>query len=112
LGYIELDGRVWALPFLTALAPSERFAREQGCRHKKPTDWARQLLLLLARWLPERRLIAVADSSYAVIELLGSGAAAGNRNALKHGSYSHEAIEFRHATRELLREAGELIEIT
>ena len=42
----------------------------------------------------------------------GSGAPAGNRNALKHGRYSHEAIEFRRAMRELVREAGELIEIT
>ena len=72
LAPIPWAGRVWALPFLTALAPSERFAREQGRRHKKLTDWARQLLLLLARWLPERRLIAVADSSYAAIELLAA----------------------------------------
>ncbi len=42
----------------------------------------------------------------------GSGAPAGNRNALKHGRYSHEAIEFRRCMRELVREAGELIEIT
>ena len=72
LAPIPWAGRVWALPFLTALAPSERFAREQGRRHKKLTDWARQLLLLVARWLPERRLIAVADSSYAAIELLAA----------------------------------------
>ncbi|HET6468092.1 MAG TPA: transposase [Geminicoccaceae bacterium] len=72
LAPVPWAGRVWALPFLTALAPSERFAREQGCRHKELTDWARQLLLLLARWLPERRLIAVADSSYAAIELLAA----------------------------------------
>src|SRR3954453_4132426 len=38
-------GRVWALPFLTALAPSERYATERGHRHKKLTDWARQGLL-------------------------------------------------------------------
>lgn len=62
--------RVWALPFLSALAASERFARAAGRRHKKLTDWARQLLLLVARWLPERQVIAVADSSYAAIELL------------------------------------------
>ena len=42
----------------------------------------------------------------------GSGAPAGNRNALKHGRYSREVLEFRRAMRELLREAGELIEIT
>ena len=60
------------MPFLTALAPSERFAREHGRRHKKLTDRARQLLVLVARWLPERRLVAVADSSYAAIELLAA----------------------------------------
>ena len=42
----------------------------------------------------------------------GRRAPAGNRNALKHGRYSYEAIEFRRAMRELVREAGELIEIT
>jgi hypothetical protein len=30
LAPIPWAGRVWALPFLTALAPSERFARERG----------------------------------------------------------------------------------
>jgi hypothetical protein len=52
------------------LAPSERYARQQGRRHKKLTDWARQGLLLLARWLPARPVIAVGDSSYAAIQLL------------------------------------------
>jgi hypothetical protein len=32
--------------------------------------WARQLLILVARWLPKRQVIAVADHSYAAIELL------------------------------------------
>ncbi|WP_376967715.1 transposase (plasmid) [Azospirillum sp. A26] len=67
---ISWAGRVWALPFLSALAPSERFARETGRRHKKLTDWARQLLLQVRRWVPDRQLIVVADSSYAAIELL------------------------------------------
>jgi hypothetical protein len=62
--------KVWALPFLTALAPSERYYRDQARGHKKLTDWARQMLLQVRRWLPERRLIVVADSTYAVIELL------------------------------------------
>jgi hypothetical protein len=70
LAPIPWAGRVWALPFLTVLAPSERFAREHGRRHKKLTDLARQLLVLVARWLPGRQVIAVADSSYAAIELL------------------------------------------
>jgi hypothetical protein len=70
LAPIPWAGRVWALPFLTVLAPSERFARESGRRHKLLTDWARQMLILVARWLPERQVIAVADMSYAAIELL------------------------------------------
>ncbi len=62
--------RVWALPVLTALAPSERHDREQGRRHKKLTDWARQLLLQLRRWPPARAIVVVADGGYAAIELL------------------------------------------
>ena len=44
--------RVWALPFLCALAPSERYAAKRGRRHKKITEWAWQLLLLVRRWHP------------------------------------------------------------
>src|SRR6195952_3052280 len=45
-------GRVWALPFLTVLIPSERSSIHQGRRHKTLLDGARQMLLLIARWLP------------------------------------------------------------
>ena len=72
LSDIPWAGRVWALPFLTALAPSERYARERQRRHKKLTDWGRQVLLQAARWLPGRRIVAVADSSYAAIDLLNA----------------------------------------
>jgi hypothetical protein len=70
LAPVPWAGRVWALPVLTALAPSEQYARERGARHKKLTDWARQALLQLARWLPGRRIVAGADRSYAALELL------------------------------------------
>jgi DDE superfamily endonuclease len=70
LAPIPWAGCVWALPFLTMLAPSERYATERGHRHKKLTDWARQGLLQTVRWLPGRRVIAVGDSSFSVIELL------------------------------------------
>ena len=71
-------GRAWAWPFLTILAPSERYGREQRRRHKKLTDWARQALLLLRRWLPERALVVVADSGDAAIALLARGARLAN----------------------------------
>ena len=47
---IPWAARTWALPILTALAPSERYTRERGQRHKTLTDWARQLLLVVRRW--------------------------------------------------------------
>ena len=62
--------RVWALPFLSALAPSERYAAKRGRRHKKITEWAWQLLLLLRRWYPQRQIVAVADRAYASLKLL------------------------------------------
>jgi hypothetical protein len=62
--------RVWGLPFLTVLAPSERYHQTRGRRHKTITDWGRQMLLQLRRWLPNRAIVVVADSTYAVLDLL------------------------------------------
>jgi hypothetical protein len=70
LAPVPWAGCVWGLPFLTVLAPSERTAAEQGKRHKKLTDWGRQALLQVARWLPGRRVVAVADSGFSAIALL------------------------------------------
>jgi hypothetical protein len=61
--------RIWALPFLSVLAPSERYDEKRKRRHKKITDWGRQMIRQLRRWLPNRYLVVVADSSYAVLEL-------------------------------------------
>jgi hypothetical protein len=61
---------VWALPFLTVLAPSERYHQERNMRHKTITDWAWQMLLQVARWIPGRRLVVVADGTYAVLDFL------------------------------------------
>jgi hypothetical protein len=66
--------RVWALPFFTVLAPSERYNEQYRRRHKKITDWGRQMIRQLRRWLPGRYLVVVADSSYAVLELLACAA--------------------------------------
>jgi hypothetical protein len=69
---IPWAARTWALPVLTALAPSERSNRERGQRHKTLTDWARQLLLVVRRWWPERAIVAVADRTYAALEFLAA----------------------------------------
>jgi hypothetical protein len=67
---IPWASRVWALPFLSVLAPSERYAAKRGKRHKKITEWAWQLLLVVRRWFPEREIVAVADRAYASLKLL------------------------------------------
>jgi len=63
-------GRVWAFPFLTVLCPSERYHQQRGQRHKTLPAWAAQMLGVIRRWLPGREVVVVADSSYAVLELL------------------------------------------
>ena len=70
LGHVPWAGRHWALPVLTVLAPSSRYHQQQGRRHKKVTDWARQMVMLLRRWLPHRSLVLVGDNGYAVLDLL------------------------------------------
>ena len=69
---IARAGRVWALPFLTVLAPSERYCREQGRQHKKLTDWGRQLVLQARRWMPGRPLVLVTDSGFSALEFLAA----------------------------------------
>lgn len=63
-------GGVWALPFLTVLCPSERYYKERGRTHQKLTHRAWQIIQTVARWLPDRTLIFVADSSFAVLDLM------------------------------------------
>ena len=69
---IPWAGRIWALPFLTALCPSERYYTQRGRTHQKLTERARQMLLTVKRWLPQREIVIVADSSFAALELLAA----------------------------------------
>jgi DDE superfamily endonuclease len=66
LTWVPFARRVWALPFLTLLAPSERESR----RHKTQADWMRQALLQIRSWLPKRSIVFVGDAGYAVFDLL------------------------------------------
>jgi len=69
---IPWANRIWALPFLSVLAPSTRYHQKQGKQHKTLSDWARQICLLLHRWLPDFELIMLGDGSYSVMDLLHS----------------------------------------
>ncbi len=69
---IPWAGRTWALPVLTVLAPSERYDQEHHRPHKAVPRWARQMIVLLHRWYPERPLVVVVDQDDAVLELLAA----------------------------------------
>ena len=62
--------RVWALPFLTVLCPSERFYAQRGRRHHTVLERAWHSLQLVRRWWPERALVCVADSRLAALAWL------------------------------------------
>jgi hypothetical protein len=72
---IRFAHRVWALPLLTTLAPSQRYQpfAEKGRQHKSLPKRARGLIGAIWRWLAvaKRPLIVVADSTYSTLELLG-----------------------------------------
>jgi DDE superfamily endonuclease len=70
LCWIPFAQRVWALPFLTVQAPSERYHEERGQRHKRITDWARQMIYQVRRWLPQMPIVVVGDNAYAALGLL------------------------------------------
>jgi len=62
------SSRVWALPFWTVLAPSERANTEAGRRHKTVIDWTVQMLQVVSRWL-RRPWVLIGDGGYACVRL-------------------------------------------
>jgi DDE superfamily endonuclease len=74
LAAIPWAGRVWGLPFLTVLTPSERSTTARGRRYKTVTAWGWQAVCQVRRWLPDRLLVVVADGTFATYELLGGAA--------------------------------------
>ncbi|MFZ1493688.1 MAG: transposase [Candidatus Competibacter denitrificans] len=69
---IPWAGRVWALPFLTLLCPSERYYAAYGRTHRLLTERARQMLRTVQRWLPARHIVVVADRGFAALALLAA----------------------------------------
>jgi len=62
--------RIWALPILTVLAPSQRYYEQRGRQHKTLLERALQALKVLKSWLPHHRVVAVGDNSYSAIDFL------------------------------------------
>ena len=62
--------RIWALPVMTVLAPSERYYQARGRKHRTVLERSVQMLKLLRHWLPNREVVVVGDSEFAALDFL------------------------------------------
>src|SRR5262249_13949973 len=63
---------VMAQPFLTVLAPVNRFHADKVRSTKTRVNWPRQAALQIRRWLPGRYIVLGAESAFAAIEFLAA----------------------------------------
>jgi DDE superfamily endonuclease len=64
--------RIWALPVMTALSPSERYYQQRGRTPQTLLERSVQMLKVLRRWCPQRVLVVVGDSAYAALDFLSA----------------------------------------
>ena len=62
------SSRLWALPFLTVLAPSEPANHAAKKRHKSTVEWTGQMVKAVSRWL-RRPWVLLGDGSFACLRL-------------------------------------------
>jgi hypothetical protein len=66
---VPWSSRVWALPFLTALAPSQKANEANGKRHKTSIRWIMQMMGQVRRWLPTQDIVLIVDGGLVSVEL-------------------------------------------
>jgi len=66
---VPWNTRVWALPFLTVLAPSKRTNEANGKRHKTSIDWIMQMITAVRRWMPDKKIVLVTDGGLVAVKL-------------------------------------------
>lgn len=59
----------WALPFLCVLATTPEVSERLGKRHKTVGMRAHQMISLVRRWLPDRKIKLMGDTAYTILEL-------------------------------------------
>jgi hypothetical protein len=64
--------RVWALPVMTVLSPSERYYQQRQRAPKTLLQRSLQMLKALRRWLPEGEVVVVGDNTYAALDFLAA----------------------------------------
>ena len=62
--------RAWALPFLSVLCPSEGYYHQRQRTPRTLLQRGQTLLKLVARWLPKRSMVVVADSRFSALAFL------------------------------------------
>ena len=66
---VPWSSRVWALPFLTVLAPSDKTNQAHGKRHKTTIDWLIQMTRVVRRWQPTGPMVLVTDGGLCAVKL-------------------------------------------
>jgi len=66
---VPWSSRVWALPFLTVLAPSEKTNQANGKRHKTTIDWIMQMISAVRRWSRTAQMVLVTDGGLCAVKL-------------------------------------------
>lgn len=69
LVHVPWSKRVWALPFLSLLAPHQKTNQSLGKRHKTSIDWVQQMTSQVRRWLPQHRLVLLTDGGLIAVRL-------------------------------------------
>ncbi len=62
--------RIWALPVMTVLSPSERYYQQRERAPKTLLERSLQMVKVLRRWLPQPELVVVGDNTYATLDFL------------------------------------------
>ena len=70
LAHIPWAQRVWALPVMTVLSPSERYYQQRQRHPKTVLERSLQMAKALRRWLPDREVVMVGDNTYAALDFL------------------------------------------
>jgi len=79
---VPWSSRVWALPFLSVLAPSQETNIANGKRHKSSIDWVREMTGQVRRWLPGREIALVVDGG--LVALKSASRCAGYRQPVTY----------------------------
>ncbi len=69
---VPWTSREWALPFFSVLATTPKVSEQLGKPHKTVGEIARQMIIVVRRWLPDASampITLIGDTAYSILEL-------------------------------------------